>query len=157
MRVKMNLFYTKYIFGVAMQPQYKTLGDNELKTIMTKSNRVYITGLPRSGKSGLFDRPFEDGVMANFEMGINDHESNQRKLQAIQARIKDKPDKKIVILSSVPPSAILEVYRKRICDGGHEDDKADKLDNKLDDYKIALRKWKNVLGGFEVYYKSIRP
>ncbi len=37
-------------------------------------------------------------------------------------------------------------------------DKPDiKKDNKLEDYKIALRKWKNVLGDFEVYYKSIRP
>jgi hypothetical protein len=55
----------------------------------------------------------------------------------------------------------LEVYRKRICDGGHDDDKTDKpdikKDNKLEDYKIALRKWKNILGDFEVYYKSIRP
>ena len=161
MLVKMILFSTKYIFGIGILPQYKMLSDTELKGIITKSNRVYIAGLPGSGKSELFNRPFEDGVIPNFEMGINDHESNQHKLQDIQARIKDKPDKKIVILSSVQPSAILEVYRKRICDGGHDDDKADKpdikKDNKLEDYKIALRKWKNVLGDFEVYYKSIRP
>ena len=161
MLVKMIQFSTKYIFGIGILPQYKMLSDTELKGIITKSNRVYIAGLPGSGKSELFKRPFEDSVIANFEMGINDHESNQLKLQDIQTRIKDKPDKKIVILSSVQPSAILEVYRKRICDGGHDDDKADKpdvkKDNKLEDYKIALRKWKNVLGDFEVYYKSIQP
>lgn len=65
-----------------------------------------------------------------------------------------------MILSAVQPSAILEVYRRWICDGRHDDDKADKPDikknDKLADYKIALRKWKNVLGDFEVYYKSIR-
>ena len=159
--VKMILFSTKYIFGIGIIPQYKMLSDTELKGIIAKSNRVYIAGLPGSGKSELFNQPFQDGIIPNFEMGINDHESNQQKLQDIQARIKDKHDKKIVILSSVQPSAILEVYRKRICDGAHDDDKVDKpdiqKDNKLEDYKIALRKWKNVLGDFEVYYKSIRP
>ncbi len=122
MLLKMIQFSTKYIFGIGILPQYKMLSDTELKGIITKSNRVYIAGLPGSGKSELFNRPFEDAVIPNFEMGINDHESNQHKLQDIQARIKDKPDKKIVILSSVQPSAILEVYRKRICDGGHDDD-----------------------------------
>ena len=160
MLVKMILFSTKYIFGIGILPQYKMLSDNEFKGIMTKSNRVYIAGLPGSGKSELYNRPFEDDVIPNFEMGINDHESNQHKLHVIQARLKKKPDKKIVILSAVQPSAILEVYRRWICDGRHDDDKADKPDikknDKLADYKIALRKWKNVLGDFEVYYKSIR-
>ena len=88
MLVKMILFSTKYIFGIGILPQYKMLSDTELKGIITKSNRVYIAGLPGSGKSELFNRPFKDGVIPNFEMGINDHDSNQHKLRTFRRALR---------------------------------------------------------------------
>ena len=144
-------FSSKYIFGIGIIPEVQPLNSDAIVTKIKNSKRIFITGLPGSGKSKLDD---EDYFIRCFEMGINDHAYNQKKLAFIQSRLEDKSHPKIVILSAVQPSAIIEVYRKWISDTRNE---VATNDSMITEYKIALRKWRNVMSDFEVYYMSIRP
>jgi len=157
MLARLICFCTKYIFGIGIIPEYQQPDKIGLNQRITQSKRVFITGLPGSEKCKVVEVDPQTHVIRCFEMGINDHAFNQKKLDYIQTRL-EKHDQRIVILSAVQPSALFEVYRKWICDGRNEGDKDDtKNDNKITEYKIALRKWKNVLSEFEVYYMSVRP
>lgn len=158
MLARLICFTSKYIFGIGIIPVYNSLSPTDLITKINKASRIFITGLPGSEKNKLLDKSCKDFCIRNFEMGLNDHESNQKRLNDLEAHLMNPEKPKIVILSAVQPSAIVEVYRKWIRDGAQETVKPEtQKDNLITAYKIALRKWKNVLSKFEVYYTSIQP
>ncbi|GHM99135.1 hypothetical protein WSM22_06250 [Cytophagales bacterium WSM2-2] len=173
---KVVRFSTNTIFGILI---HRPAGDFStaglLKIIQgeksaTFSKRMFIVGLPGSGKSEILqdnyfkeakinrgcDLQYADGysryVLTDFEFGLNDHASNQHRLEVLY-KMATTPGVEIFILSTVPPSTLFHMYHKKI--GALA--AADSKDEKLMEYKIAVRKWKNLLSEFEVHYKTVRP
>ncbi|HEX5171161.1 MAG TPA: hypothetical protein VFW11_18420, partial [Cyclobacteriaceae bacterium] len=172
---KTIVFCTKYIFGIGILPLYRERPFLQVTERINSSDRIFIVGLPLSenddshkgiaGNRCLADFQRDEStwkddgdvcVIEHFEFGINDHEFNGKKLTFLQ-RLMEKAKQKIIILSTVQPSAIVEVYRKRICEPCEGEKSDGKTPCKEEQYKIAIRKWKNLLGRFEIHYKSIQP
>lgn len=182
----------KYIFGTGLLPgdmaSDATKFDRLLKRItqpVTGADRIFVVGLPGSEMNKTIRGAFVDRtdvdvvncrtgslihtrmrdvvVIEHFEQGMNDHAFNQRKLNFIQGIISKNTATRIIITSSMPPSALFEFYHKKIarCQSGEENsnDTGNEKGNAslLSEYKIAMRNWKSVLAHFDVAFKSICP
>jgi GTPase SAR1 family protein len=149
----------------------------------TSLKKIFLVGLPYSGKSELINEiktniKSKDGqpvaqnkiyevnfitqwskpaklhgeevlILKNFDHGINNHAINQRKLEWIQTAIDESAS--IIISCNSQPSAIIDFYeltiqRLPINDGPQ----------KKQEYKQAIRLWKNILSGFVTYYQPLR-
>lgn len=173
-------FCTKYIFGIGILPLYPYGGTLSLQNPNHASHKLFLVGLPLSnGIHGLEAMLTPNGthdlvdfhrhrrtwksdknvcVIQHFEFGLNDHEFNEKKLTFIQGQL-EKHDRQVIILSTVQPSAIVEMYRKRICDGPNHSEKEENKEDtdRSEQCRIAIRKWRNLLGEFEVHYRSVCP
>ena len=178
--VRTILFCTKYIFGINFIPQNFSMTAGELQQKIKIARRAVVIGLPGSDKTAMVtsvltqtqtvDFQSEEGMVGpkldtlpciihHFEYAVNDHAFNQKKLACLKELLRT-PNRPIIILSAMHPCVMTDVYRKWISDMNGADDK-EKDDEKgkslLQEYKAAARNWKDLLGEFEVYHKSIRP
>ncbi len=141
-----------------------------------KSGRYFIVGLPHSGKNQLIrsflklkknileidlhsESPFLKGkklnfdiiVVRHFEYGINDPKWNARKLSLFM-KLASLYQGTIIIVSAVQPTSVLEFYETAILRENNDTLESRKL---CDEYRQAIRKWKNSLSNFVTYYQPL--
>ena len=169
-------FCITHIFGLNLlhDPRFETP-----KLAPGGKEKYFIVGLPCSGKrklveliskgiakdkvlhidlnEGTFIRPgesYELIVARNFHIGLNDHESNEKKLELIES-FKNQEGVAVIIVSNVDPSAILEFYNK-VARYYRNDKKDYELDGNYRTCRQAFRKWKQVLGNYSIHYHALK-
>jgi hypothetical protein len=177
-------FATFQIFGLELlQVKEKIQTKEEISDTIIKSidhgdsQILFIIGLPNSGKSWIIDKVregrenvvdvvnFRDDVLdfnedksviflQHFESGINNHKLNAKKLKFLN-KILDDHAKSLIVLSSVQPQVVLEFYDKKIKDIRQlPPDNANRKETQ--EYKQAIRLWKNLLREFRNLYMSLQ-
>jgi hypothetical protein len=185
---QVSFFAIRTIFGLGIvldnnliyQAQRQISKDDLIhKTIRENTQRIFLVGLPYSGKNDIL-QSFKDAVsvtnrdsfkeinfrnsislperrsfnvilIKHFEHGINQPGINDEKLKLLSSII-DCPIQ-IIISSAVSPAAIIDFYEdaiKRLVTKDSEDAK-----KQCSEHRYALRKWKNVLSGFVVLYQPL--
>jgi len=176
---RINTYLVKHIFGKGLLEQRDVQGYLTDVDIKQPKLRLFVVGLPFSGKSKQYGRPptdqFEEvdvrkaTVLTNdekslwlnhFEYGITNHDLNESKLKLLNKMVSDEA-KSVVIFSAIQPTAILDFYEKLVKDteafmekGSCECTQALRKDWFI--YKQSLRHWKNILAAFQIVYQPYR-
>jgi len=160
-------FAVRSIFGLGVVLDTRLLQDSltEIKAgDLSKQPRIFLVGLPYAGKNSLLadfssvinlrtnldtiNVPQNAGVIVikHFEYGINSHDVNDKKLQLLLRLVNDD-SKKIIIVSTMQPTAIFEFYEEALQRAPQGAESAI--------YKQAIRQWKNVMSGFILYFQPL--
>jgi len=168
-------FCVTHIFGLGL------LSSDRFKSPRLRDGaRFFIVGLPHSGKEELLSRikkikRIDDAhtkeidlnansmevshdcelVIANyFHLNVNNHESNLKKLEKLEA-LNKHPHLIVAVTSDLEPSTILDFYDKmanyyRNVKGDYE------LEGNYRKCKQAYRKWKHILSQYTTYYHPLK-
>jgi hypothetical protein len=173
---RINIYLVKHIFGKGLLEQ-RDVQDYLTQVDITQPKlRLFVVGLPFSGKSkqygkppadlfdeidvrktSLFVQPVKSLWLNHFEYGITNHQQNDSKLKLLNKVVTDDT-KSVVIFSAIQPTAILDFYEKLVKDtealmGKGNCECASALRKDWFTYKQALRYWKNILAAFQIVYQ----
>ena len=169
-------FCITHIFGVGL-----IRGDRYKTPKLSPGVRYFIVGLPHSGKSTLVKRirrkekilksdviivKLNDStpvvitsnckliIAKGFHLDLNNHVSNQNKLNRMEILFNYK-SVPVIVISDIDPSAILEFYDKLADYYRHEKEDCG-LDGKFRECKQAYLNWSNILTSYSIHYHKLK-
>jgi hypothetical protein len=175
----------KFTYGLGLIPDDNrgTEDANEIINAMHKGNRMFVVGLPHSGKNGILiefkkqcterqlivrELDFGDDVserillgrvdvfiIRHFELSINNHEQNKKKYALLKS-LMNRAGARVIISSSIQPSVIFDFYDKSLESLQHDKNSEESRSIKSE-YKQFIRLWKNLLSGYTLVYASLQP
>jgi len=168
-------FCVTHIFGLGLltMDQYKV-------PKLFAGSRYFIVGMPHSGKSKLVEEIKKESkingpivyvdlnagpvpvipidcplvIATNFHLDLNNHQSNQEKLEKMDA-FKKFTQVPVIIVSNLEPATVLEFYDK-LASYYHKEKGDYELDGNFRKCKQAYRKWKNMLSGYSIHYHALK-
>jgi hypothetical protein len=175
-------FCITHIFGVGLLRDDSVLLNpafNSMPKIVSEGERYFVVGLPHSGKNKLIQEMSEgiepDKIVnvnlseepcftivknckliiaRNFQIELNNHASNVRKLAWMEA-FKQNKNFAVIVVSNVDPSAILEFYLK-VAEYYRNEKKDYSLQGDYRRCRQAFRKWKQILGDYSIHYHALK-
>jgi hypothetical protein len=170
--------------GIVLDYGFKAESDQKVLVsdlVSKEQGRYFIVGLPHSGKSEMLqeflankkntlkidlhnESPFLKGeelnfdfslfnviVLRHFEHAITDPDWNRRKLNLF-IKLSSLTTNIIIVVSTVQPTSILDFYQHAVQRESSDTEEGRKI---RQDYKQAIRKWKNCLTNFVTYYQPL--